>query len=50
MTQGEVKKQVPVLAEARVKGVSWNDEIGQVLLEIADGQAVPLSEIKRILD
>ena len=50
MTQGEAKKQVPVLAEAKVKGVSWNDEIGQVLLEIADGQAVPLSEIKRILD
>jgi len=50
MSQGEAKKQVPVLAEAKVKGVSWNDEIGQVLLEIADGQAVPLSEIKRILD
>ena len=50
MAQGEAKKQVPVLAEAKVKGVSWNDEIGQVLLEIADGQAVPLSEIKRILD
>ena len=50
MTQGEAKKQVPVLAEAKVKGVSWNDEIGQVLLEIADGQSVPLSEIKRILD
>ena len=50
MAQGEAKKQVPVLAEARVKGVSWNDEIGQVLLEIADGQSVPLSEIKRILD
>lgn len=50
MAQGEVKKQVPVLAEAKVKGVSWNDEIGQVLLEIADGQSVPLSEIKRILD
>ena len=50
MAQGEAKKQVPVLAEAKVKGVSWNDEIGQVLLEIADGQSVPLSEIKRILD
>jgi len=50
MTQGEISKQIPVLAEAKVKGVSWNDEIGQVLLEIADGQAVPLSEIKRILD
>ena len=50
MAQGEAKKQVPVLAEAKVKGVSWDDEIGQVLLEIADGQSVPLSEIKRILD
>lgn len=50
MTQGETSKQIPVLAEAKVKGVSWNDEIGQVLLEIADGQSVPLSEIKRILD
>jgi flagellar basal-body rod modification protein FlgD len=50
MTQGDAVKQVPVLAEAKVKGVSWNDEIGQVLLEIADGQSVPLSEIKRILD
>ena len=35
---------------ARVRGVSWNDETGQVLIEIADGQSVPLSEIKRILD
>ena len=50
MTQGDAVKQLPVLAEAKVKGVSWNDEIGQVLLEIADGQSVPLSEIKRILD
>ena len=50
MTQGDAVKQVPVLAEAKVKGVSWNDEVGQVLLEIADGQSVPLSEIKRILD
>ena len=50
MAQGDAVKQVPVLAEAKVKGVSWNDEIGQVLLEIADGQSVPLSEIKRILD
>ena len=50
MTRGEKVKQVPVHAEARVRGVSWSDETGQVLLEIADGQTVPLSEIKRILD
>jgi flagellar basal-body rod modification protein FlgD len=50
MTRGETAKQIPVLAEARVRGVSWSDEAGQVLLEIADGQSVPLSEIKRILD
>ena len=50
MTRGEKVKQVPVHAEAKVRGVSWSDETGQVLLEIADGQSVPLSEIKRILD
>ena len=50
MTRGETVRQVPVHAEARVRGVSWNDETGQVLIEIADGQSVPLSEIKRILD
>ena len=50
MTRGEKVKQVPVHAEAKVRGVSWSDETGQVLLEIADGQSIPLSEIKRILD
>ena len=50
MTKGKQVKQVPVHAEARVRGVSWSDETGQVLLEIADGQSVPLSEIKRILE
>ena len=50
MRRGETVRQVPVHSEARVRGVSWNDETGQVLIEIADGQSVPLSEIKRILD
>jgi hypothetical protein len=28
--------------------VSWNDDLGQVLVEISDGQTMALSEVTRI--
>jgi hypothetical protein len=31
-----------------VQGVSFNDELGQVLVEISDGQTLALAEVKRI--
>jgi hypothetical protein len=31
-----------------VQGVSFNDELGQVLVEISDGQTLALSEVTRI--
>ena len=39
---------MPVLGETKVKGVSWNDTLGQVLVEISDGQTMALSEVTRI--
>ena len=46
--RGDDTRVVPVLGETKVKGVSWNDDLGQVLVEISDGQTMALSEVTRI--
>ncbi len=46
--RGDDTKVIPVLGETKVKGVSWNDNLGQVLVEISDGQTLALSEVTRI--
>jgi flagellar basal-body rod modification protein FlgD len=46
--RGDASRVIPVLGETRVKGVSWNDNLGQVLVEISDGQTMALSEVTRI--
>ena len=39
---------LPVYGQTRVQGVSFNDELGQVLVEISDGQTLALADVKRI--
>jgi hypothetical protein len=45
---GDKSRGLPVYGQARVQGVSFNDELGQVLVEISDGQTLALSEVTRI--
>ena len=45
---GNQSRGLPVYGQTRVQGVSFNDELGQVLLEISDGQTLALSEVARI--
>ena len=45
---GDKSRGLPVYGQTRVQGVSFNDELGQVLVEISDGQTLALSEVTRI--
>lgn len=45
---GDTARGVPVYGQTRVQGVSFNDELGQVLVEISDGRTLALSEVTRI--
>lgn len=48
VVSGDSVRSVPVMAQTRVTGVSWSDQMGQVLVEIQDGQTLALSEVTRI--
>ena len=45
---GDSSRGLPVFGQTRVQGVSFNDELGQVLVEISDGQTLALADVKRI--
>ena len=45
---GDSTRGVPVYGQTRVQGVSFNDESGQVLVEISDGRTLALSDVTRI--
>lgn len=45
---GDSTLGVPVYGQTRVQGVSFNDESGQVLVEISDGRTLALSDVTRI--
>jgi hypothetical protein len=45
---GDGSRAVAVYGQTRVQGVSFNDELGQVLVEISDGKTLALSEVTRI--
>ena len=48
MITGDSSRGLPVFGQTRVQGVSFNDELGQVLVEISDGQTLALADVKRI--
>jgi hypothetical protein len=48
MINGDSSRGLPVYGQTRVQGVSFNDELGQVLVEISDGQTLALADVKRI--
>ena len=48
MITGDTSRGLPVFGQTRVQGVSFNDELGQVLVEISDGQTLALADVKRI--
>ena len=48
MINGDSSRGLPVFGQTRVHGVSFNDELGQVLVEISDGQTLALADVKRI--
>ena len=48
MINGDNSRGLPVFGQTRVQGVSFNDELGQVLVEISDGQTLALADVKRI--
>ena len=48
MITGDSSRGLPVFDQTRVQGVSFNDELGQVLVEISDGQTLALADVKRI--
>ena len=45
---GEESVEVPVLAQSRIKGVSWDESMGEIYVEIADGRSIALNEITHI--
>ena len=45
---GEESVEVPVLAQSRIKGVSWDESMGEIFVEIADGRSIALNEITHI--
>ena len=48
VVNGDAPHGIPVYGQTRVQGVSFNDELGQVLVEISDGKTLALSEVTRI--
>ena len=47
---GEESFDVPAMAQAKITGVSWDESLGEIFVEIADGRAIALSEISHISD
>ena len=47
---GEENFDVPAMAQAKITGVSWDESLGEIFVEIEDGRAIALSEISHISD
>jgi len=47
---GEESFDVPAMAQAKITGVSWDESLGEIFVEIQDGRAIALSEISHISD
>ena len=45
---GEETVEIPAMAQAKITGVSWDESLGEIFVEIADGRAIALSEISHI--
>ena len=45
---GEESFEVPAMAQAKITGVSWDESLGEIFVEIADGRSIALSEISHI--
>lgn len=45
---GDDTRGIAVYGQTRVQGVSFNDDLGQVLVEVSDGRTLALSDVTRI--
>tara|TARA_Y100001970_G_C13952566_1_gene709004 strand:- start:408 stop:830 length:423 start_codon:yes stop_codon:yes gene_type:complete len=45
---GNESVEVPVLSQSKIKGVSWDESMGEIYVEIADGRSIALNEITHI--
>ena len=45
---GEESFEVPAMSQAKITGVSWDESLGEIFVEIADGRSIALSEISHI--
>ena len=47
---GEETFDVPAMAQAKITGISWDELLGEIFVEIEDGRTIALSEISHISD
>lgn len=47
---GDDSFEIPAMAEAKISGVSWDEALGEIFVEIADGRSIALSEISHLSD
>ncbi|MEK9876350.1 MAG: flagellar hook capping FlgD N-terminal domain-containing protein [Betaproteobacteria bacterium] len=45
---GDQTMDIPALAQAKITGVSWDQSLGEIFVEIQDGRVIALSEISHI--
>lgn len=45
---GDQTLDIPALAQAKITGVSWDQSLGEIFVEIEDGRVIALSEISHI--
>ena len=45
---GNESVEIPVLSQSKIKGVSWDESMGEIFVEIADGRSIALNEITHI--
>ncbi len=47
---GDDSFELPAMAQARITGVSWDEALGEIFVEIEDGRSIALSEISHLSD
>ena len=45
---GDDNFAVPAMAQAKITGISWDESLGEIFVEIEDGRAIALSKISHI--
>ena len=45
---GDENFDVPAMATTKITGVSWDESLGEIFVEIEDGRAIALSKISHI--